>query len=133
MAKKKAGAPKNNTNAKKWSEKTATALLENALELSMEPQYAWIGSIWRELAVAKSTIHDICENYPELKVTLEMVKDNCAHNCFELASDKTKHNAGYILNLKSNHGWTDRVENTNNITVKPFNIKDLLSFDEDDE
>lgn len=132
MAKKKAGAPKNNINAQKWTKETATALLDQALELSYKPQYAWTGSILRELFVAKSTLQLILEKFPELKTTYELIKDNCAHNCFVLASDKSKHNAGYILNLKSNHGWTDRVENTNNVTVKPFNIKDLLSFDDDE-
>jgi len=131
MAKRKVGAPKNNNNAEKWNEKNSKALLDNALDLSYDEKYSWIGSIWRELVVAPSTIQYLTEKFPELKITLELVKNNCAHNCFVNAQDKGKHNQAFILNLKSNHGWTERVESNNNITLKPFNIQDLLSFDED--
>lgn len=134
MAKKKqekAGAPKGNTNAQKWTKESATALMNQALELSYDESYSFLGSIWRALYVAPSTITMIVENY-DLKVILEMIKNNCAHNCFVNATH-AKNQQIYLLNLKSNHGMTERVETNNTHKVQPFNIKDIISFDDDDE
>lgn len=112
---KGAGAPKGNQNAVKWTRESATALFDNALSLSYQDEYDFIGLITKKLMVTRAILDYLKEKYPELQNTYDMIKENCETNCFQNAKS-AKHQAIYILNLKSNHKWVDRVQTDNTNT-----------------
>lgn len=105
-------APKENKNAEKWTLEQSEELLKSALELSYSKEYDFIGEIAREL----NTYHDLfgylVEKFPELSEYLKRIKANCEANCFSNGKKGNIDKAMSIVNLKSNHGWTDRIDQT---------------------
>jgi hypothetical protein len=58
----------------------------------------------------------LSDKYPVLKNMHEKIISNCETNCFSNSKKGNIREATAIVNLKSNHGWTDRSEN--NVNVK---------------
>ena len=54
----------------------------------------------------------IIDKYPSLKGHKKRIKRNCETNCFSSGKKGDIIPSLAIMNLKSNHGWTDRVDNT---------------------
>ena len=99
-----------NKNAEKWTFEEAEKLLLEAVEISNKNGYDFIG----EVAKKQGTYHDVytylVEKFPELKSLHTQIKRNCEVNCFSSGKNGNIVPSMAIMNLKSNHGWTDRVE-----------------------
>lgn len=112
-----AGAPKENKNAEKWTLKEATKLFDDALKLSKEKKdnqytYDFIGEIARDLDQYKEVFSYLSDKFPLLKNKHNRIISNCESNCFYNGKNSNIVPSLAIMNLKSNHGWTDRVDNT---------------------
>ena len=108
------GAPKGNKNAEKWTKKLATELLEKALALCDEKEeevfkYDFIGEIACELGTFHQnlTVH-LPDRFPELKDKSRLLKSYMERNCYFNTKKGNIKEATGLVNLKSNHQWTDR-------------------------
>jgi len=110
-------APKGNTNAEKWDLITAKGLIEQALELSYDEDYDFVGEICQKLRIGRSQINYVADKFTDLKPIYNQILENCETNCFRNAKKGKIKEATAIVNLKSNYRWTDRIENTDNINI----------------
>ena len=106
------GAPKKNTNAEKWTIEEATKLFDDALELSFNNDYDFLGEIAKELKSYIDVFDYLTDKFPELEKIKKQIKRNCESNCFSNSKKGNINIAIGIVNLKSNHGWTDRSDIT---------------------
>jgi hypothetical protein len=122
----KVGAPFGNKNAQIWTLEKASELLDKALKLADEKEliekivgkevihfeaykYDFIGEISCELDVYRDLItRDIPIQHPELKNTVNKLVNKLERNCYSNVKKENINVAVGIVNLKSNHGWTDR-------------------------
>jgi len=106
-----------NKNAEKWTFEEAEDLLKKAVELSKKKDFDFIG----EVAKKQDTYHHIysylTDKFKDLKPLLKQIKANCESNCFFNGKKGNIVPSLAIMNLKSNHGWTDRVETTQETTT----------------
>ena len=102
------GAPEGNTNAEKWTFEESEKFLKEALELSYDKSYDFIGEILQDLREDKGTIDYLIKKFPKLMRIKNRIENNCETNCFRNAKKGKIKEATAIVNLKSNHGWTDR-------------------------
>lgn len=117
-----AGAPLNNKNAVKYSEKDAIKILTEALELSNEIEdgtysYDFIGEIAREMGTYHKVFSYLAEKYESVNDLYDQLKSNLEANCFSNAKKGKIKEATAIVNLKSNYRWTDRLEQNGNQNV----------------
>lgn len=119
------GAPKENKNAEKWTEEEAKAFLEEAVSISGNKDYDFIGEVAKAQGSYKHVYNYLVDKFPSLKSLLDNVKGNCEANCFYNGKKGDITPSLAIMNLKSNHGWTDRVENTNNSTIEHKGISPI--------
>ena len=108
------GAPKGNSNAEKWTIEDATAFFNEAVELSRIGSYDFIGEVAFDLEQDKGVFDYLVEKFPELRKSKKRLKNNCEVNCFRNGKKGTIIPSLAIMNLKSNHGWTDRNDHTTN-------------------
>jgi len=108
-----------NKNAEKWTEEKAVELFDEAITMAYEYdatkdiyKYDFIGEIARELKLYKEIFtflkdkHEVLiEKHKEIVSTLEA-------NCFYNSKKGNINTALGIVNLKSNHDWTDRADIT---------------------
>ena len=99
-----------NTNAEKWTLEVATEFMEKAVELSRDSDYDFIGEIAFDLNSDKGTFDYIIQKFPQLKRLKTRLKNNCERNCFRNIKKENINTAAGIINLKSNHGWSDRIQ-----------------------
>jgi len=107
-------APKGNSNAEKWTLEEATALFQNAIDIAADKsseENDFIGEIAQTLGVSLSTMDYLKNKYPELESMYTTIKSYCEANCFRNGKNSKIVPSLAIMNLKSNHGWTDRVAN----------------------
>ena len=109
---------KGNKNAEKWTEELATKFFEDALEMSNNTDYDYLGEIARDLGQYIDLFDDLMARFPQLKEVKKRIKDNCAANCYSNGKKGEIVPSMAIMNLKSNHGWTDRVENNTNVNLE---------------
>ena len=107
-----AGAPLNNKNAEVWNEEKAIEFLDKAIELSNSEEYDFIGEVAKDLDQDKGVFDYLIEKYPHLSYKKNRIKSNCETNCFRNSKKGNINTAIGIVNLKSNHGWTDRADIT---------------------
>lgn len=105
-------APKENKNAEKWDFETSKSFMDSAIVLSEDEDYDFIGEVAKDLGYDKGVFDYIIEKFPQLKHLKSRIKNNCEVNCFRNSKKGKINTAIGIVNLKSNHGWTDRVEQT---------------------
>jgi len=122
-------APKGNTNAEKWTKEQATDFMNESVELSENPEYDFIGEVAKDLNQDKGTFDYLISKFPELRRFKTRILSNCEVNCFRNSKKGKIKEATAIVNLKSNHGWTDRIENDNKHSFDPRDIKGI-TFDE---
>ena len=116
------GAPKGNTNAQIWTLEKSSELLDKAIELTNETEniivdkipveaykFDFVGEIARELNVYHSLLtRDIPKQHPELQGKVKLLVSKLEANCYSNTKKNKINTAVGIVNLKSNHGWTDR-------------------------
>ncbi len=122
-----------NKNAEKWTFEEAEKLLLNAVELSKKQGYDFIGEVAKKQGTYYDVYSYLTDKFTELKPLLKQVKRNCEANCF---SDAKKGNivpSMAIMNLKSNHGWTDRVETDVTTKGKEINNTPVINFVKSDD
>jgi len=116
-------AAEGNNYAEKYDEATATALYNDAIELAKTGEYDFIG----EVAVALNTYHQLFtylyEKFPKLKAKHKELLSTVEASCFSNAKKGKIKDSLAIVNLKSNHGWTDRQKIDNNITGSGITIQ----------
>lgn len=123
-----AGAPKNNKNAEKWTFEEAEKLFQQAVELSFNGGYDFIGEVAKELNTYIDVFDYLTDKFPELEKYKKQLKRNCEVNCFSNGKNGNIVPSLAIMNLKSNHGWTDRVEQKSETNITGINLKDLVKF-----
>jgi hypothetical protein len=110
-------APKDNSNAEKWDIDTATQFMEDSLMMSTEKEgeiysYDFIGELARDMQQYKEVFGYISTKFKELKTIHNKIISNCESNCFYNGKKNNIVPSMAIMNLKSNHGWTDRLDQT---------------------
>lgn len=127
-------APKENTNAEKWNLEEAISIFDKAIELAYEKEkdvykYDFIGEIARELKMYKEIFTYLKDKFPnELtdkhKELISILEANCFYN-----SKKGNINTAIgIVNLKSNHGWTDRQQTDITTNGKDVSTSPIIKF-----
>lgn len=109
-------APVENTNAEKWTLEEATKFMDSAVELSRGNDYDFIGEVARELNQYHHLFGYLIKKFPTLKIQHDLIYSNCESNCFFNGKKGNIVPSLAIMNLKSNHGWTDRTETKNEHT-----------------
>ena len=107
-----------NKNAEKWDLETATSFFNEVLELSYNSEYDYIGELAFSLKQDKGVFDYLTRKYPELKKYKNHILSNCEVNCFRNAKKGKINTAIGIVNLKSNHGWSDKVDKEKNVSKK---------------
>lgn len=120
----------NNKNAEKWTLEDAESFFIDAVELSEDAarEYDFIGEVARDLKQYKEIFSYLSDKFPELKTLHNRLKSNCEANCFYNGKKQNIVPSMAIMNLKSNHGWTDRVDTTskgNEIKSTPIDLSGL--------
>lgn len=118
-----------NNNAEKWTLEEAQQLFRKALDLAIEGKteevdngtdtfdiksttYDFIGEIARELRTYRDVFAYLSEKFPSLSDDYKELISALEANCFSHGKNGDIIPSMAIMNLKSNHGWTDRVDNT---------------------
>ena len=124
---------KNNKNAEKWTEPMVEKLLDQAYDIVKSSQkFHFIAQVCDEMEITNTKLLQLVDRFPDLKDKYEQIKQRCLRNCYEIACE-SKTPSALLLNLKSNHGMTDRITTDNTTKIEGFNIKDLFGFEDDDE
>ena len=143
---KKAGAPIGNKNAEKWDiSLESTILLFEEINEALNKKYDYFVN---GIEIEGFLCHFIGEACTEAKTNIDRIeyirdKYNLQHlykdlkrksesNCFTDTKKGIINTAAGIMNLKSNHGWTDRLktENTNS-NVNILSIDPLSDASDD--
>lgn len=95
-----------------WTLEESTSFLDDAIEISKRKEFDFIGEVAREQESYHHVYGYIVEKFPQLKSKLNQIKANCERNCFFNGKKGDIVPSLAIMNLKSNHGWTDRVDST---------------------
>jgi hypothetical protein len=104
-------APKGNLNAEKWTIEQATDLFQKAIDIASDKESDdndFIGEIAQTLGVSLTTMDYLKTKFPELEQMYITIKSYCEANCFRNGKKNKIVPSLAIMNLKSNHGWTDR-------------------------
>lgn len=132
------GAPKGNKNAEKWSEDDAISLFNRVIEVTKCKTSYNVNGKWvdgylchfigeaADEAETSTDILDYLRDKYSLNYLYNRIKRKCERNCFTDSKKGIIVASMAIVNLKSNHGWTDRVDNTskgNEINTKPIQIQ----------
>lgn len=107
-------AAKGNTNAEKWTLEQTKDFFNDAVSMSSNKDYDFIGEVAKDLDQDKGVFDYLIEKFPieGFKRLKNRIKHNCETNCFRNGKNGNIIPSLAIMNLKSNHGWTDRVDNT---------------------
>jgi hypothetical protein len=95
-----------------WTLEQSEAFLNEAVKKSEENGFDFIGEVAKELGSYVDVFDYIVDKFPTLKHLKQRIKRNCETNCFSSGKKGDIVPSLAIMNLKSNHGWTDRVDNT---------------------
>ena len=107
-----AGAPKENTNAEKWTLEEAEKFMNEAVVLSLDKKYDFVGEVARDLNQYHQVFTYLKNKFKEVSRQYNLIYSNCEANCFFNGKKQNITPSMAIMNLKSNHQWTDRVDTT---------------------
>lgn len=100
--------------------------------LDMSSEGASIVELAVELGISRDTFYNISEREVVFSDTVKQCKELC--EAWWLKNGRTNLNnkdfsyTGWYMNMKNRFNWSDKQESKNEVTVKEFNIKDLVSF-----
>ena len=118
---------KGNKNAEKWTLTEATKLFSDSLVKALEKEknaagketnaykYDFIGEVARDLNTYHHVYAHLVTQYPELKSKFTELKATLEANCYFNTKKGNIREAIGIVNLKSNHKWTDRTQIDTNV------------------
>ncbi len=95
-----------------WTLEESEKFLLEAIEISKDKGMDFIGEVARKQESYKEVYNYIVDKFPILKPLLRAIKSNCESNCFYNGKKGDIVPSMAIMNLKSNHGWTDRQDVT---------------------
>lgn len=138
-----AGAPYGNRNAEKWTFKKSIRLFNDAIDLTDEEmtikikvgnkitemkgyKFDFIGEIARELKTFHEIFVHLKSRFPVLKRKYNTLINNLEQNCYSNTKKGIIKEATGLVNLKSNHKWTDRIDNTSG--DQPIDNKVVVEF-----
>lgn len=120
-------APYGNKNAEKWTFRNAVSLFKDAIKLSEQTEYRniynkdgemidsfkvysydFIGEIAKELGTFHHIFAHLSTRFPSLQRLRNQLINNLESNCYFNTKKGYIKEATGIVNLKSNHRWTDR-------------------------
>jgi len=118
-----------NKNAEKWTLELSEKLFKDAIVLANQKetvtlkkgeysydyecyQFDFIGEVAREMKLYKSIFTEIVEKFPQLKHFHTQLVETLEANCFCNSKKGAIKEATAIVNLKANHYWKDRYDNT---------------------
>ncbi len=123
-----AGAPKENKNAQVWSIESATELYNEAIKLTKEDDgLDFIGEVAKKLNTYRDVFTYLNKTFTGVNHLHNRLVSNVEANCFSHGKNGDINTAMAIMNLKSNHGWTDRIDTTTK-GGKVSNEKVSISF-----
>lgn len=123
---------KSNSNAVIWTEETSEKLFQDLEFMAENYLIDFVGTLLVKNKVSRSTITTIITKFPEFSERWDYIRSIVESNCYENGKS-SRVSQMHQLNLKSNFNWTDRIKTDNQHQITPFNIKDMLSFDDEDE
>lgn len=106
------GAKFNNNNAEVWDLDTAIKFMQDSLVLAKEKKHDFIGEVARDMDIYREVYSYLARKYKECDKIYKRINQECESNCFSHGKKGDINTAMAIVNLKSNHNWTDRVDNT---------------------
>ena len=121
-----------NKNAEKWTLEESIRFMNEALQVCKDEGFDFIGEVASHLDTYREIFAYLKDKFEECKPLYKRLEQQCESNCFSHAKKGDIVPSLGIINLKSNHGWTDRVDNTSKgdkIQTPILNI-DPLSNDE---
>lgn len=101
-----------NKNAERWNLEDATSFMDKAVELSKNKKYDFVGEVAKDLGQYHHLFAYLKDKFPILDYQYKMIFANCETNCFLNGKKGDIIPSLAIMNLKSNHKWTDRIDNT---------------------
>ena len=113
-----------------WTFEECESFMIEAVKISDDTESDFIGEVAKIQGTYRDCYDYIITKFPTLRKYKTQIKNNCEANCFSNGKKGTIIPSMAIMNLKSNHGWTDRVDqtskdkaisNTPTIVFKKFN------------
>lgn len=101
-----------NTNAEKWTLEASLKFMNDSLEIAKTEKHDFIGEVARDMDSYRELYTYLKDKYSECRVIYNRIMQECESNCFSHGKKGDINTAMAIVNLKSNHNWTDRVDNT---------------------
>ncbi len=102
-----------NKNAEVWSEDEALEFMNNSLLAFEKEPFDFIGELAQHMGQYRTLYNYLADKYSSCKTILNKIQQECEANCFRHGKNSEIVPSMAIMNLKSNHGWTDRVETDN--------------------
>jgi hypothetical protein len=118
-------APKKNKNAEKWTYEEAIKVFDAAVELAKTGTYDFLGEIAREQDLYLEIYDYLTDKFTDLKPYQTKLKRLCEANCFSNGKTGKIVASLAIMNLKSNHAWTDR----NDVTSGGETVKSITGIE----
>lgn len=101
-----------NIHSEKWTLEVSIAFMQDSLKLAREKKHDFIGEVARDMDSYRDVYTYLKDKYVECKPLYKKILQECETNCFSHGKNGKINTAMAIVNLKSNHNWTDRVDNT---------------------
>jgi len=136
-------APKNNTNAEKYTLQNAEDIFKKAIELSKTKtdyiisgqkikgyEYHFIGEVATsdELDTYTDVFLYLKNSFKECEELYNKLKNRLEANCFSDSKKGIIKEATAIMNLKSNYNWTDRQQTDVTTNGKEMNTAPIIKF-----
>lgn len=133
------GAPIDNKNAEKWTLEKSAELFDKADSIVKRKaeylvhgvkiqayEFDFIGELADELEVYRDLLQrDIPNKFPEFTARFNRLKNKLETNCYSNSKKGIINTAVGIVNLKSNHGWTDKQQVDHTTNGKDLNINPI--------
>ena len=135
----KAGAPKDNKNAEKWTLEKSIELFDSADDIVKRKteylvhgskiqgyEFDFIGELADELEVYRDLLQrDIPNKFPQFTARFNKLKNKLETNCYSNTKKGIINTAVGIVNLKSNHNWTDKLQTDHTTNGKDISISPI--------
>lgn len=119
-----------NLNAELYSLEDSLDLFGQMLVMSRDNKYTFIKQLSIQFGISYDIIVHLKKRFSQLVPIYNLIKDNLENNCYTASNEDKLKLPLAILNLKSNYGWTDRIENSTDITTggEKLQLNNLISF-----